>query len=39
MTKQGKHYFITFLVLAAFTYGAAFILYKGLVVSIASLVL
>lgn len=34
MTKQAKYYFITFLVFAAFTYGAAFMLYKGLVASV-----
>lgn len=33
MTKQAKYYFITFLVFAAFTYGSAFVLYKGLVAS------
>lgn len=34
MTKQAKYYFVTFLAFAAFTYGAAFVLYKGLVASV-----
>lgn len=33
MTKQAKYYFVTFLSFAAFTYGAAFVLYKGLIAS------